>query len=156
MNFKKPLAPNTKYIVTVPKTVTNADGVALSKEFTGEFTTGEGSDKAEMGIVAASVKSISEIVNGSKIQIRTKYANLTDEEESCLMIVAYYNENNALLGTSFVKGSLEANSIDMNMVAPFNVPSESQLDLSKVKRVSVFLWDSYQNIVPYCEQLNIF
>lgn len=156
MNFNKALAPNTKYILTVPTTVTNEAGEALVKGCTYEFTTGAVSDEAQMEISAVSVKAVSEITNGGKIQVRTKYANTTEENAGCLMIVAYYDVNNALIGSSYVSGTIPAGSVRMSFEAGVNVPSAEQLDLTKVKKVSVFLWDDYANIKPYCESVDIY
>ncbi len=155
MSFNKTLAPNTKYTLSVPTTVKSAAGVALSESYTYEFTTGADSDVAEMEIDAVSVNSVEAITNGGKIQIRTKYANTVDTAEDCLMIVAYYDTNNALINSSCIKGKLSGDTVDMNFVAVVDVPSAELLDLSKVEKVSVYLWDSYGSIRPYCESVDI-
>jgi len=155
MSFNKPLLPNTKYTLNVPTTVTDVDGKAIFTAYNCVFTTGAGSDTAEMGIKALSIKSVADITNGGKIQVRTKYANTTDTADTCLMIVAYYDVNDSLIGSSFVDGTLAANTVNMDFLAGVTVPGEDKLDLSKVKSVSVYLWDSYSNIRPYCEAVTI-
>lgn len=161
MSFDKTLEPNTKYTLSVPTTVTNAEGVALVKGCTYEFTTGADKDLAEMAIKSIDVnnvelKNVEDLANGDKIYVRMKYANTTNTLADCLMIIAYYDANNALLGSSAITGDLSSNSINMTFAGRITVPAAEVLDLSKVNKVSIYLWDSYGNIRPYCEHVDIF
>ena len=155
MTFRETLAPNTKYILTVPNTVANVAGGHLAQTYTYEFTTGADKDVAEMEIEALSVNSLEGLTNGSEVKIRTKYANTADSKNSYIMIVAYYDANNALLTSTCKVSNIDANAMNMNAVAGFTIPTAEVLDMSKVNKVSVYLWDSYGNIRPYCESVDI-
>lgn len=155
MNFTKTLAPNTTYGLVIPATVESEKGAALSNPKTFALTTGSGNG-AEMVIADVSVKTVEEITNGSTISITTKYANTKDTTADCMAIVAYYDKDNRMIGSSSISSSIPANSVKMSFVAPVNVPVAAALDMSKVNKVSVYLWDSYGNIRPYCESVDIF
>lgn len=154
MSFAKTLAPNTKYQLIIPTTVESVAGTTLAAQKNYDFTTGSGNG-AEMVIADVSVKTVEEITNGSTISITTKYANTKDTTADYMAIVAFYDADNRMIGSSYVPGSISARSISMEFVAPVKVPAAEELDLSKVNKVSIYLWDSYGNIRPYCESVDI-
>lgn len=155
MSFAKTLAPNTKYQLIIPTTVESVAGTTLAAQKNYDFTTGSGNG-AEMVIADVSVKTVEEITNGSTISITTKYANTKDTTADCMAIVAYYDKDNRMIGSSSISSSIPANSVKMSFVAPVEVLAAEELDLSKVNKVSIYLWDSYGNIRPYCESVDIF
>lgn len=160
MNFTEPkiktetLLPNTKYVIKVPITVKGEDGAMLEKDWNYEFTTVDGKVKMEM--TALSIKSVSDVTNGGKVYPRLKYANSTNSKADVLLIVGFYDENNTMLGSSCLSASVPAREM---YVARENigidVPGADNLDLSKVSRVSVYLWDSVNNMMPYCEHIDV-
>ena len=154
MNFTKTLAPNTKYGLVIPATVESEKGAALSNPKTFALTTSAGNG-AQMEITDVNFKAVEDITNGSKIQITTKYANTKDTTADCMAIVAYYDKDNRMLGSSSISSTIPANSVKMSFVTPIDVPVAAALDMSKVNKVSVYLWDSYGNIRPYCESVDI-
>lgn len=155
MTFNQTLEPGTKYTLTVPTTVTNAVGAFLSAPYTYEFITGAAKDRAEMDILGININTVEDIVNGGNIYVTNKYANTTNKSESCIMILAFYDEDNTMLGSTHVNGSLQPKSINTNFRAPFTVPAADKLDVSKISRAAVYLWDNCDSLRPYCKYMEI-
>ena len=155
MTFNQTLEPGTKYTLTVPTTVTNSVGAFLSAPYTYEFTTGEAKDRAEMDILGININTVEDIVNGGNIYVTNKYANTTNKSESCMMILAFYDEDNTMLGSTHVNGSLQPKSINTNFRAPFTIPAADKLDVSKISRAAVYLWDDCDSLRPYCKYMEI-
>ena len=101
------------------------------------------------------LKNVEDLANGDKMYVRMKYANTTNTAADCLMIIAYYDANNAVIGSSAITGSLDSNSINMTFAGKITIPEATVLDLSKVNKMSVYLWDSYGSLRPYCESVDI-
>ncbi|MEE1049347.1 MAG: Ig-like domain-containing protein, partial [Clostridia bacterium] len=155
MTFNQTLEPGTKYTLTVPTTVTNAVGAFLSAPYTYEFITGAAKDRAEMDILGININTVEDIVNGGNIYVTNKYANTTNKSESCMMILAFYDEDNTMLGSTHVNGSLQPKSINTNFRAPFTIPAADKLDVSKISRAAVYLWDNCDSLRPYCKYMEI-
>jgi len=153
MNFTKTLAPNTKFVITVPTTVVSTEGATLTEDYVCEFTTGEG--KARMEITALNIDSVSDVANGGYIYARVKYANSTMAKADCLLLVGFYDANNTMLGSSAFSTNISARDMKTSQDVKVTVPAADELDLSKVSRVSVYLWDSFNNIIPYCESIDV-
>ena len=154
LNFDNTLlAPNTKYIITVPKTVTSVEGIEMAEEYTYEFTTGEG--KAEIEMIGINLNSLADVKNGAEFRVTTKFANSKNVPADCLFIVGYYDEGNTMLGSTYIRNSIPANSKNMNAAFRPTVPAAEKLDVSKVNRISIYLWDNVENMIPYCETIDI-
>ncbi len=154
INFTKTLAPKTTFIITVPKTVEGEDGAKLEEDWKYEFTTVEGEVKIEMTDV--SIKSVLDVKNGDKIKARVKCSNSTTSKGEYLMIVGFYDENNTMIGSSYYSNNdIPARGLIASHDIGVTVPGADKLDLSKVSRVSVYLWDSIKSMIPYCGQRNI-
>ena len=153
MNFTKTLAPTTKFVITVPTTVTSAEGATLAEDYICEFTTGEG--KTQMEITALSISSVSAITNGGDIYARVKYANSKTSKADCLLLVGFYDENNTMLASSANSANISGRDMRASHDIKVVVPAADKLDLSKVSRVSVYLWDSFNSIIPYCGAVDV-
>ena len=138
------------YTLTVLTTTASAYGNTLSTPAVYTFTTTAAmqdlmSIKA-VKVGGANVTELSDITAGSTINVETRYANNTESAITGVVIVAFYGTNKVvkmLTGNT----SAAANSYGTNTTA-ISVPVD--LDMAGVIKASVFLWDGFENIIPYC------
>ncbi len=152
------IAPNTllesgkTYTLTVLTTTESAYGDALATPAVYTFTT-TATMQDLMSIKAvkvggASVSGLSDITAGSTINVETRYANNTESAITGVIIVAFYGTNK-VVKTLIGNTSAAANAYGTNTTV-ISVPAG--LDMTAVRKVSVFLWDGFENIIPYCTE----
>lgn len=76
--------------------------------------------------------------------------NYTDGEKPVVCVVAAYDEHNKLLAANIIEienGKLAKKS---SQTKPYELKS-----ISGVKEISVFCWDSFDTIVPYCSAVTV-
>ena len=145
------LAPTTKYEMTVPGTVATELGVALGTELVYEFETGKAECTTVLdGIYVCGEKkeSLSGITSGS-FDVKFKIVNNKTEDASYAIIVGYYDANDRMIYTDFAADTAGSGaSVDVSK--SFTLP-----DMTKVNYVKVFIWDSLENAMPYCEGISL-
>lgn len=91
----------------------------------------------------------SEFINGAEgdtASIVIKVENgFADKAYPWAVLIGYYNADNALISSSALPGSTNALVTETKTVNPV-LP-----DMTNVKTVKIFLWDSIAGLTPYCE-----
>ena len=153
------IAPSTllqsgkTYTLTVLTTAASVYGTAPAAPVVFTFTTTSAmqdlmSIKA-VKVGGAAVSSLSDITAGSTINVETRYANNTEDAITGVVIAAFYGTNK-VIKTLIGNTSAAANSYGTNTTA-LSVPAG--IDMTAVRKVSIFLWDGFENIVPYCNEV---
>ncbi|MBR4720295.1 MAG: hypothetical protein IK057_00895 [Clostridia bacterium] len=148
------LKHNETYTITVPETAASVYGGAMGSPGTITFkTTNDLGDL--MSITAAKIGdtgigSISDISVGNTVKVVRKVANSTDSTISGTAIMAFYG-NGQLLKALTQNTTAEAGALGTDETITFTVPS---INMSAVDNVSIYLWDGFANVLPYCRALN--
>ena len=141
------LAGGTEYQVTVPATVANTSGDTLEQEFKFKFRT---IDAASGLMRIRSVKvndeaaaSLSDITAGSTLSV------ITDKNEEVMIgtgIVVFCGKDGEPVRLITEDAYIVPGTDDPAFTV--NVPSE--LDMTKIGKVSIFIWDALDGMNPYC------
>ena len=145
------LEPNETYTVTVPATLANFLGDELGTAYTYTFTTGSMPklmDIASVKVDGNANAALSNISTGSVINVAINYANSTNAAINGTAIVVFYG------GGKVISALTDDITVDAgeygtdNSTFEFTVPVG--LNMANVEKVSVFLWDGFTDITPYC------
>ena len=149
------LEPNETYTVTVPATLANFLGDELGTAYTYTFTTGSMPklmDIASVKVDGNANAALSNISTGSVINVAINYANSTNAAINGTAIVVFYG------GGKVISALTDDITVDAgeygtdNSTFEFTVPVG--LNMANVGKVSVFLWDGFTDITPYCEEVS--
>ena len=126
------------------------NGNAQDMDLAMTFTTGQvGSDIVRLGKLtndAGDITSLSQL--SGAFTVNTTAVNRTDVEKDLTWIVAYYN-GDRLVDAQTQTAKLSPNTA-LRSQPKFTVP-----DMTDVTKVKVFLWNTLDNMVPYCEALEL-
>ncbi len=157
------LTSGTEYQITVPATVANTSGDQLEQEFKFKFKTitdtpaplsGAEMSISSVDISGEAIAELSDIEAGSTINIITDYANNTEEVMVAEGIAAFYGTNGELVKLitaeeAYIEPGATAAE---DMTFAIDVPSD--LDMANIGKVSIFLWDGLDSIMPYCAKVS--
>ena len=147
------LTPGETYTLTVPGTVTNTFGRELGTDFEYSFTVAQ--DYPElMSISSVSVTDLSDIVNGSIIDVETEYANSSDSPLKSLIFTAYYGDDMLLALSSEKPDVIGAGEMGTKTIS-IGVPDSSKLDLNKVDKVLIGIWKGFKDSAAYSDAVEI-
>ena len=149
---------NETYKLYIPETVENIFGASLGREVIYSFTT---TNKKPEFMAIESVKigeteiaELSNIVNGETIDVYIEYANNSDEEISSYVSVSYYSDDMLVYTESAVGETVSAGEMGAETIS-FIVPSSNIVNLDEVDRVSVCLWEGFENSIAYVASFEI-
>ena len=163
--FDSLLARGTNYQITVPATIANTSGDELGSEYKLKFkTTDKMSDLMRISAIKAgdeAVESITDITAGSTVNVDVIYANSTEDAINATAVMVFRNSNGDIvkLLASSLDEPIEAGAFGPKQTGEdglsfeFEVPSD--LDMSVIGDVSVFLWDGFEDNIPYCPKVSI-
>jgi len=158
LKFSNCLDLNEKYTLYVPETVENIMGESFGRELTYSFTT---TAKKPEFMAIESVKigenelaALDEITNGAIIDVCVEYSNSSEEEIDNLVSLSYYDDDK-LVYTESVRGEKVPAGVTGAKTVPFTVPASDVVNLSMIDRVSVCLWESFENSIAYVEAFDI-
>lgn len=108
------------------------------------FVTSKATCKAEFVTITDS-----QFINGNQddvASITIKVENgFADKAYPWAVLIGYYNADNALVSSTALPGSTNPLITETKTVNPV-LP-----DMTNVKTVKIFLWDSIAGLTPYCE-----
>lgn len=149
---------NETYTLYIPETVENIFGDSLGREVVYTFTT---TNKKPEFMAIESVKigeseiaELSDIVNGETIDVYIEYANNSNEEISSFVSVSYYSDDMLVYTESAEGETVSAGEMGAETI-PFIVPSSDIVNLEEIDRVSVCLWESFENSIAYVASFEI-
>lgn len=153
--LKTTLKENEEYTVTVPSTLANFLGGELGTDFTYTFTTGALPKVLDIGSVKVDGNAsagLSDIHEGSAINVAVNYANSTNSDVTGNVIVVFYGNGKVVRVltnyATFAAGEYGTDSTTFDFTVPSN------LDMNGVDAVSVLLWDNFTDITPQCPAVN--
>ncbi len=149
MTLDEILKDKTEYTLTASDAVgTNGNAQDMAMELT--FTTGQvGSDIVRLGKLTndeGDITSLSQL--SGTFTVNTTAVNRTESSKDLTWIVAYYN-GDRLVDAQIQTAALSANSA-LRTQPQFTAPS-----MTDVTKVKVFLWNTLDNMAPYCEALEL-
>lgn len=149
MTLDEILKDKTEYTLMASGAVgTNGNAQDMAMELT--FTTGQvGSDIVRLGKLtndSGDITSLSQL--SGTFTVNTTAVNRTDSSKDLTWIVAYYN-GDRLVDAQIQTAELSANSA-LRTQPQFTAPS-----MTDVTKVKVFLWNTLENMAPYCEALEL-
>lgn len=149
MTLDEILKDKTEYTLSASDAIgTNGNAQDMGLAMT--FTTGQvGSDIVRLGKLtndAGDITSLSQL--SGAFTVNTTAVNRTDVEKDLTWIVAYYN-GDRLVDAQTQTAKLSPNTA-LRSQPKFTVP-----DMTDVTKVKVFLWNTLDNMVPYCEALEL-
>ena len=148
------LESDTTYTLTVLTTVADVYGNNLASPAVFTFTTTSAAQDLisinAVKIGGNAVTALNEITAGSTMNVETRYANNTASTISGVAIVAFYG-NHKLIQALTSNTTVNAGASGTDTIA-FTVPSG--INMGAVDTVSVFLWDGFGNITPYCNEVS--
>ena len=149
------LEPNETYTITVPATLANFLGDTLGTAYTYTFTTGSMPRLMDIGSVKIDGNAnatLSDINVGSTINVAVNYANSTNAAINGTTIVVFYGGGRVIRALTNDMAVAAGEYGTDNSTFEFTVPAE--LNMSDVDKVSVFLWDGFTDITPYCPEVS--
>lgn len=149
MTLDEILKDNTDYTLKASDAVgTNGNAQDMAMELM--FTTGQvGSDIVRLGKLtndSGDITSLSQL--SGMFTVNTTAVNRTESSKDLTWIVAYYN-GDRLVDAQIQTAALSANSA-LRTQPQFTAP-----DMTDVTKVKVFLWNTLENMAPYCEALEL-
>lgn len=158
LKFSDCLNTNETYKLYVPETVQNIFGESFGRDFTYSFTTTAKKPEfmaiESVKIEDADIADLSNIKNGDVIDVSVEYANNSDAAIDSLVSVSYYADD-LLLYTESVKGETVPAGVMGAKTVPFTVPAMDIVNMEEVDRISVCLWESFENPVAYVDSFDI-
>lgn len=155
LEIKTTLKENETYTVTVPSTLANFLGGELGTDFTYTFTTGALPKVLDIGSVKVDGNAsagLSDIKEGSAINVAVNYANSTNSDVTGNVIVVFYGNGKVVKvltnNATFAAGEYGTDSTTFDFTVPSN------LNMNGVDAVSVLLWDNFTDITPQCPAVN--
>lgn len=150
MTLNEILKDGTDYTLSASGAV-GVNGNAQDMSLEMRFTTAEmGSDIVRLDKLTneagEDITSLSQL--SGTFTVNTSAVNRTDEARDLIWIVAYYN------GDRFVDAQMQTDVLDANS-ALVNQPEFTALAMTDITKVKVFLWDTLDDMVPYCDALEL-
>lgn len=154
MTLSKVLLPDATYVLSVGADVANARGITLGKDFEYNFTTGKASCTAQTdGVYTDSTKytSVAEIkaAEVTEVTVKATAENMTRSNGPVSMIVVYFN-NEQMVDTD-IKEIEVASGEAKEIAETFTLPA----DMTDVTTIRVLLWNTVENLMPYCSVVEL-
>lgn len=149
MTLDEILKDETEYTLSASGAV-GINGNAQDMNLAMTFTTSQvGSDIVRLGKLtndAGDITSLSQL--RGKFTVNTIAVNRTDNKKDLTWIVAYYS------GDKLVDAQIEKETLNPNKVL-VSQPEFTASDMKDVTKVKVFLWNTINNMIPFCEALEL-
>ena len=138
-------------VLTLSNPITAGDYVLNIDGFVYNFTVGEGRYViTSYGFTNASGNALADdkaMLSGGSYKFTVSAKNTTGENKTSYAVVAYYGENNKMLGAVPVELSSESGYAMQSGTVEFTVPAEG------VKQIKAFMWDGLDTITPLTENV---
>ncbi|NDO19752.1 hypothetical protein FMM68_08795 [Lachnospiraceae bacterium MD329] len=153
MVLDKLLEGNTTYALIIPGTVKNLDDITLGEDKTVTFVTENTAGGLSIKIANISngdeeVSTLADLVAaGDKATISLNYQNGTGtQNDTNICVITSYYSGERLVKTSVMNKTASKDTV--NTVLKYDMPVESKDGVDCIK---VFVWDTVNNMKPYCK-----
>ncbi len=153
MVLDKLLEGNTTYALIIPGTVKNRNDIALGEDKTVTFVTESSAGGLSVKIANISngeqeVSTLTDLIAaGAATTISLNYQNGTEpQNDTNICVITSYYSGERLVKTSVMNKTVSKDTV--NTVLKYDMPIESKDGVDCVK---VFVWDTVNNMKPYCK-----
>lgn len=153
MVLNKLLEGNTTYALIIPGTVKNLDDITLGEDKTVTFITENTAGGLSVKIANISngeqeVSTLTDLIAaGAATTISLNYQNGTEpQNDTNICVITSYYSGERLVKTSVMNKTVSKDTV--NTVLKYDMPIESKDGVDCVK---VFVWDTVNNMKPYCK-----
>ncbi|MBO5060988.1 MAG: Ig-like domain-containing protein [Clostridia bacterium] len=143
------LTSSTEYVLNVANTVENKFGYAMDNAFEVGFKTAENTVViGEIDSVKANnindITKVSDIYANQKINLTGTFVNSSNESKTLTFVIAYYSGKKLVNIEACGNAPLAAND-----KSPISAEFTAPADMTGIDSVSIYLWDTLLNIMPY-------
>ncbi len=153
MVLNKLLEGNTTYALVIPGTVKNLDDITLGEDKTVTFVTENtaGGLSVKIANISNGDEEVSTLADlaaaGDKATISLNYQNGTGtQSDTNICVITSYYSGERLVKTSVMNKTVSKDTV--NTVLKYDMPVESKDGVDCIK---VFVWDTVNNMKPYCK-----
>lgn len=153
MVLDKLLEGNTTYALIIPGTVKNRNDIALGEDKTVTFVTESSAGGLSVKIANISngeqeVSTLTDLIAaGAATTISLNYQNGTEpQNDTNICVITSYYSGERLVKTSVMNKTVSKDIV--NTVLKYDMPIESKDGVDCIK---VFVWDTVNNMKPYCK-----
>ena len=153
MVLDKLLEGNTTYALIIPGTVKNRNDIALGEDKTVTFVTESSAGGLSVKIANISngeqeVSTLTDLIAaGAATTISLNYQNGTEpQNDTNICVITSYYSGERLVKTSVMNKTVSKDTV--NTVLKYDMPIESKDGVDCIK---VFVWDTVNNMKPYCK-----
>ena len=153
MVLDKLLEGNTTYALIIPGTVKNRNDIALGEDKTVTFVTESSAGGLSVKIANISngeqeVSTLTDLIAaGAATTISLNYQNGTEpQNDTNICVITSYYSGERLVETRVMNKTVSKDTV--NTVLKYDMPIESKVGVDCVK---VFVWDTVNNMKPYCK-----
>lgn len=153
MVLNKLLEGNTTYALIIPGTVKNLDDITLGEDKTVTFVTENtaGGLSVKIANISNGDEEVSTLADlaaaGDKATISLNYQNGTGtQSDTNICVITSYYSGERLVKTSVMNKTVSKDTV--NTVLKYDMPVESKDGVDCIK---VFVWDTVNNMKPYCK-----
>lgn len=153
MVLNKLLEGNTTYALIIPGTVKNLDDITLGEDKTVTFVTEntEGNLSVNIAKISNGDKEVSTLADliaaGADATISLNYQNGTGtQSDTNICVITSYYSGERLVKTRAMNKTVSKDTV--NTVLEYDMPIESKDGVDCIK---VFVWDTVNNMKPYCK-----
>ena len=150
MELNSALSLNEEYTLTVPGTVANTNGDVLGTEVIYTFNTvNEIIDISGVTVNGTSLDDLSNITEGSSLNVALKYDNGGDTAVNSKVILAFYG-GGRLINMQTADYTMQAGAHGTDSVS-FTVPE----NMNKADSMAVLVWDGVKYLSPISRKINV-
>ncbi len=153
MVLDKLLEGNTTYALIIPGTVKNRNDIALGEDKTVTFITESSAGGLSVKIANISngeqeVSTLTDLIAaGAATTISLNYQNGTEpQNDTNICVITSYYSGERLVKTSVMNKTVSKDTV--NTVLKYDMPIENKDGVDCIK---VFVWDTVNNMKPYCK-----
>ena len=149
------LKENSEYWLIVPKSVATSDGNAMRGDYNLKFTTGVCDRTAALtGIFDGETKvtTLDAFKAANRVSANVEMINGGDSDIKYVLAVFCYNQNKMIYADA-VFDTVAPGSVAKIPSIGIGENSELAAKLDSVTKVSVCLWNTLSDMIPYCESI---
>lgn len=148
------LKEKTKYVLKVPKSVATSDGDEMEKAFETEFATGELNAEIKIKDITENdnkIDSLESFKAAGKVKTDIQFVNKGSAPKN-ILVAAFYYSGNKMIYMDAVSAVVSAGAFADKY--ELSVADNPNLELDSVDKVSICLWDTLTNMIPYCASVD--
>lgn len=151
------LKENSEYWLIVPKSVATSGGNTMRDDYSLKFTTGVCDRRVALtGIFdgETEVTTLDSLKAANRVSANVEMINSGDTDAKYVLTVFYYNQNKMIYADA-VYDTVAPGSVAKMPSIDIGENSELAAKLDTVTKVSVCMWNTLSDMIPYCESIEL-